>query len=68
MLKNLLIFNKDNKKMDLSQNYSQIEVSGLKQNELESRALIRTASGLNFIKEHWEDNLNDLPEIGRAHV
>ena len=48
--------------MDLSQNYVQAEVSGLKQSELESRALIRTASGLNMIKEHWEERRGELED------
>lgn len=48
--------------MDLSQNYAQAEVSGLKQSELESRALIRTASGLNMIKEHWEERRGELED------
>ena len=48
--------------MDLSQTYAQAEVSGLKQSELESRALIRTASGLNMIKEHWEEKRGELED------
>lgn len=48
--------------MDLSQNYAQTEVSGLGQAELESRALIRTASGLNLIKEHWDERKGELEE------
>ncbi len=48
--------------MDLSQNYAQAEVSGLSQTELESRALIRTASGLNLIKEHWEERKGELED------
>lgn len=48
--------------MDLSQNYAQAEVSGLSQAELESRALIRTASGLNLIKEHWEERKGELED------
>lgn len=48
--------------MDLSQTYVQAEVSGLKQSELESRALIRTASGLNMIKEHWEEKRGELED------
>ena len=48
--------------MDLSQNYAQAELSGLKQSELESRALIRTASGLNMIKEHWEERRGELED------
>ena len=48
--------------MDLSQNYAQTEVSGLGQAELESRALIRTASGLNSIKEHWDERKGELED------
>ncbi len=48
--------------MDLSQNYAQTEVSGLGQAELESRALIRTASGLNLIREHWDERRGELEE------
>ena len=48
--------------MGLSQTYAQAEVSGLKQSELESRALIRTASGLNMIKEHWEEKRGELED------
>lgn len=48
--------------MDLSQNYAQAEVSGLSQAELESRALIRTASGLNVIKEHWDERKGELED------
>ncbi len=48
--------------MNLSQNYAQNEVSGLTQAELESRALIRTASSLNQIKENWEERKGELDE------
>ncbi len=48
--------------MNLSQNYAQNEVSGLTQAELESRALIRTASSLNQIKENWEERKSELDE------
>lgn len=43
--------------MDVSQKYAQTEVSGMKQSELESRALIKTASQLNLIKENWEEKV-----------
>ena len=49
--------------MDHSHSYSQIEVSGLGQSELESRALIRTASGLNQIKENWNERKGELEEV-----
>lgn len=48
--------------MDLPQSYAQTEVSGMKESELESRALIRTASSLNLIKEHWEERKGELEE------
>ena len=48
--------------MNVSQQYSANEVLSLGQNELESRALIRTASALNLIKEHWEERKHELPE------
>ncbi len=48
--------------MDVSQNYTQNEISGLKEAELESRALIRTASALNIIKDNWEERIGELDE------
>lgn len=49
--------------MDHSQSYSQAQVSGLGQTELESRALIRTAAGLNQVKEHWEEKKDELSDV-----
>lgn len=46
--------------MNISQKYAKTEVSGLNQVELETRALIKTASRLNQIKENWEQNKGDL--------
>lgn len=46
--------------MNVSQRYTETEVTGLDQVELESRALIKTASNLNHIKENWEQNQGDL--------
>ncbi|MFR1031653.1 MAG: hypothetical protein ACLSE6_03655 [Alphaproteobacteria bacterium] len=40
--------------MDVSQKYSNAEISSMGQVELESRAFIRAASSLNSIKEHWD--------------
>lgn len=48
--------------MNVSQRYTETEVSGLDQIELESRALIKTASSLNQIKEHWEQDQGNLAE------
>ena len=48
--------------MNISQRYTETEVSGLGQIELESRALIKTASSLNQIKEHWEQMQGNLVE------
>ena len=48
--------------MDKVGNYSQTQVSGLGQAELESRALVRTAGALNAIKENWEQRRDELDE------
>lgn len=48
--------------MNVSQRYTETEVTGLDQVELESRALIKTASNLNHIKENWEHNQGDLAD------
>ena len=48
--------------MNISQRYAKTEVSGMNQVELESRALIKTASRLNQIKENWEQNIGDLDD------
>lgn len=48
--------------MNISQQYNNTEISGMNQVELESRALIRTASALNNIKEHWNEKKSDLDE------
>ena len=48
--------------MDNLQQYSNNEINSLNQIELESRALIRTASALNVIKENWETRQNELDE------
>ncbi len=48
--------------MDASQNYTQNQVLGLEQTELESRALIRTASALNAIMENWDERKSELDE------
>ena len=42
--------------------YSTAEASALPQNELEARALVRTASRLNAIKEHWPVSTEELNE------
>ena len=47
------------KKLD---NYTLAEVSSISQAELESRALLRTASTLFQIKEHWEEKKGELNE------
>ena len=39
--------------MNITNRYAETEVSGMNQVELESRALIKTASKLNQIKENW---------------
>lgn len=48
--------------MDAAQNYTQTQVSGLNEAELESRALIRTASALNAIRENWEERKGELDD------
>lgn len=48
--------------MDVSQRYAKAEISGMGQVELESRALIRTASSLNNIRENWAQNSGCLEE------
>lgn len=48
--------------MDSNQAYVQTQVSGLTESELESRALIKTASALNDIKEHWDEKKTELPQ------
>lgn len=42
--------------------YMTAEASALPQNELEARALVRTASRLNNIKEHWPVTTAELNE------
>ena len=48
--------------MNKSQQYSSNEINSLSQSELESRALINTASRLNYIREHWEEGKSELDE------
>ena len=48
--------------MNTSNLYRQTEVSGLNQIELESRALLKSASVLGDIKNHWEECKGRLPE------
>ena len=42
--------------------YVNAEASGMPQNELEARALVRTASRLNSIKEKWPVSTAELNE------
>lgn len=42
--------------------YMNVESSALPQNELEARALVRTASRLNKIKENWKGSCPELNE------
>ncbi len=64
MLRNILSFINfvDDTIMNRLQQYSDNDVSAMGQVELESRALVRTASALNNIKEHWDDMKEDLPD------
>ena len=48
--------------MNESDQYSSNEMQSLSQSELESRALINTASKLNYIREHWEEEKAGLDE------
>ena len=48
--------------MNESDQYSSNEMHSLSQSELESRALINTASKLNYIREHWEEGKSGLDE------
>ena len=48
--------------------YMTTEASAMPQNELEARALVRTASRLNNIKEHWpvsREELNEALDLNR---
>ncbi len=40
--------------------YAQTEIAGMGEAELEARALIRTASALNKVKENWETSKSEL--------
>lgn len=54
--------------MNVLDKYTATQVSSLGQVELESRALINTASKLNLIKENWDvekDSLNEALEKNR---
>ena len=48
--------------MDGVKQYSAASVKSLDQPSLESRALIRTASALNAVKENWETRRDELSE------
>ncbi len=48
--------------MNMLGGYAQNEVAGMNEAELEARALIKTASALNRIKENWNDSNEDLSQ------
>ena len=48
--------------MDNLQRYSNNEVNSLNQVELETRALIKSASALNAIKENWDSRIGELTD------
>ncbi|MDD4556685.1 MAG: flagellar biosynthesis regulator FlaF [Alphaproteobacteria bacterium] len=48
--------------MNSTQKYSEIDKSSMSQVELEVRALVKSASNLNAIKENWEAQKKDLDE------
>ena len=41
--------------MNVTGGYVQNEIAGMSESELEVRALIRTASALNSVKENWDN-------------
>lgn len=49
--------------MDNLQRYSNNEVNSLNQAELETRALIKSASLLNGIKENWDSRIGELNDV-----
>ena len=53
--------------MSISENYSQNDVTGMTAPQGESRALIATASKLNFIKETWPEHSGELFEALEAN-
>ena len=55
LLKKTLFF-EEVLKMNTVGGYVQNEIAGMNEAELEIRALIRTASALNEIKENWDSN------------
>ena len=48
--------------MDKLGSYSQTEVAGMDEAELESRALIKTASALNKVKESWGSATDNIQQ------
>ncbi len=48
--------------MNMLSGYAQNEVAGMNEAELEVRALIKTASALNRIKENWENSGDELQQ------
>ena len=48
--------------MDNLGSYAQTEVAGMSEAELESRALIKTASALNKVKENWPEDKEELQQ------
>ena len=51
-----------NQQQGYTSSYAATQKEGLSQNEIESRAFIFTASTLNRIKEHWEQEKESLPD------
>jgi flagellar protein FlaF len=50
--------------MNSTSGYVKNEIAGMSEAELEIRALINTASALNVVKEHWNENSNS--ELNKA--
>ena len=46
--------------MDTLSGYNQNEIAGMSEAELEARALIKTASHLNKVKEDWDNAQSEL--------
>ena len=48
---------------EYADNYAAAQKSGLSQKEMEIRAFINMASNINKIKEHWEEEQKNLPDV-----
>lgn len=48
--------------MDNLGGYTQTEVAGMNEAELEARALIKSAAALNKVKENWDNSKDELSQ------